>query len=255
MLQGANIFEFFLTKEERRWNRADVKEFLASFPEKKFPCFAIAIETIYTTANVVLKNAIDESTIETVAATVTAGTIKVISYIGKTVSGTMPDGYYYLDIQLNAGAFHIYSDVFNVGGDLSKLIKFSILSSDIVVNASITLPYGSLNPVFYLPYNSATMIDEIKEEGIEKSFGDMPISCTVNILNKVEINGTAHIFKMLAFMRALLVNGELAITLRGSTSNVYNILAEIKDDQSEGDSVIITFTYREYNFISSKNAI
>jgi len=255
MLQGANILGFFKNKKDTRWANADVKDFIVSFEVGKYPCFSIVIhDPTITDASVEIINAITEEVILSTDLTIDLDYLdRVITCLGGE-DVNLVEGYYYCAI-VSGGVKKAYSEVFSIIENISNLIKFDITSSDIMLNGSIVLPYFSMHPVFYLSYNGVNIINEVKEEGVEKSFGDIPISSTVNIVNKVEINGNTQIFRMLSFLRALSINGEILITVNGLESSVYGLVAEIKDEVGFGDSTIITLTYREYNFISSKNEI
>jgi hypothetical protein len=187
---------------------------------------------------------------------VNLGQYKIVSNYSDSIIA-LDGGHYYIKIYSPAtGANLAYSETFSVTNDLYNLVKLEIISKDITLDGSITIPYSNLHPVFYLPYNQRTIVNAVKEEGVEKSWGDIPVFSTVSIQNKLEINGTSQIYRMLSFLRPLLVNGTVIVTLNGISSSIYDPLIEIKDEVSgKDDNMIMTFSYKEYNFISSKNAV
>jgi len=250
MLQGANILKFFSQKDQRRWDIAAVKDFLPYFASYTIPCFAFAIETNEVEGDVYIHEANTDLEIDSLPVVIVAdSTYKIVSN-AQSENLEIVDGYYYLVVKLGA-TVTLYSDVFCLTEDTSQLLKIDVVSSDITLNESLTLPYSTFHLIFYLAYNAISISNETKEEGVEKSFGDIPIYSTVSIINKADINGTAQIFKMLSFLRAISVNGDVFI----NDVKVYGLLTEVKDEITEDDTMIITLTYREYNFISSKNAI
>lgn len=251
MLQGVNIFEFFDNVEKQRWNNTDVRGFIATLEAGKFPCFAIAQRTLQTPIVAILTNKITGEVVATYFTTIVDSEdgYKVIYFAGHA-DGDIIDGYYYITLQGDVSEF-AFSEVFCIATDLSGLIKFELNSSDITLNAIVQLPYHLINPVFYLPYNGRTMIAENNEEGNEKYFGDIPTFSSVKIKHTIEINGTKHIFRVLSFLKVLCVNGFIEV----DDVSIYNPIAESKDDVSFGDSIIINFSFYEYDFIASRNEI
>lgn len=253
MLHGINILGFFEKKSDRRWDNSDIKDYIVSFKQTVLPCFILGITTIETVAVIKFYKSDDTlvSTINTVAVVDSSG-LKIITYIGSKTED-FDDGFYYYIIEM--GALKIYSEVFCLTSDVSSLFGLTITSSDLTYSTQHILPFSDLEIEFYLPCNGVSILNEVKEDGVEKYFGDIPIFSAVNILRKAEINGTIAIFKMLSYLRSFVVNGLVYVTYSGYTNRIYDTITEQKDEDSFGDTIIISFSYREFDFIASRNEV
>ena len=253
MLHGINILGFFENKLDRRWDNSDVKDFIVSFKQTVLPCFILGVVTVETVASVKLYNSSDELIDTYATATVVdSNGLKIIRFAGSKVED-FDDGFYYYTITM--GAQVMYSEVFCLTSNTSTLFGISILSSDITYSANYVFPFSGLEIEFFLPCNGVAISNEVKEDGTEKYFGDIPIFSAVNIIRKAEINGTVQIFKMLSYLRAFVVNGVINSIYGGYTNRIYDTVVEPKDEDSFGDTIIINLSYREFDFIASRNEI
>lgn len=253
MLHGINILGWFDKIEDQRWNNSDVRGFIVSFKQTVLPCFILGIDTIETVATVKLYNAL-HVLIETYnEATVTnSNGLKIVRFSGSETED-FDDGYYYYTITM--GAKIVYSEVFCLTSNTSSLFGINVESSNITYSGEHVFEFSGLKIEFFLSCNGVGIQNEIKEDGSEKYFGDIPTFSAVNIIRKAEINGTTQIFKMLSYLRSFLVNGLIYFTYGGYTNRIYDPVTETKDDDSFGDTTIINLSYREFDFISSRNEI
>jgi len=215
--------------------------------------FYIGITTIETVATVKLYDS-EDALIDTYndAVVVDSSGLKIITFEGSTTED-FDDGFYYYVIEM--GALKVYSEMFCLTSDVSSLFGIQISSSDLTYSTQHVLPFSDLTIEFYLPCNGVSILNEVKEDGVEKYFGDIPIFSAVNILRKAEINGTVAIFKMLSYLRSFVVNGLVYVIYGGYTNRVYDLVTETKDEDSFGDTIIISFSYREFDFIASRNEV
>lgn len=259
MLQGINIFSFFKFKSDRRFDNTDNKDYIAIFDSKKIPSFIVITDLTIEDCVFRFTSIIGNSTVYSGVATKINYTDKTVFYFtGHTFVSSKPCDHY--EFELTIGDDVYYSEPVLLTDDLADLVKFSIDSSDMTYNAKYMLPFSSLDLEFYLNTANEKLFQEIiepqvNENGVEKPYGDIPAFSTVNIVNKIEIAGTAQIFRYLSFLRAIGVNGSITITKNGIESLIYNTEVSEKENVSFGEYIQIIFSYREYNFLSSRNAI
>lgn len=253
MLHGINIIGWFEKKSDRRWDNADIQNFIVSFKQTVLPCFILGITTTEVVAVVKLYNVTDTliATINT-ATVVDSNGLKIIRFAGSTTED-FDDGYYYYVIEM--GTLKVYSEVFCLTSDVSTLFGLQISSSDLTYSTQHILPFSGLTIEFYLQCNGVSIQNESKEDGAEKYFGDIPVFSAVNIIRKAEINGTIAIFKMLSYLRSFIVNGDVYAIYAGYTNKIYDLVTETKDEDAFGETIIINFLYREFDFIASRNEV
>ncbi len=253
MLHGINILGWFDKIEDQRWNNSDVKGFIVSFKQTMLPCFILGIDTVETIAVVKLYNSLNVLIATNNTATVVnSNGLKIVRFVGSKTED-FEDGYYYYTITM--GTKLVYSEMFCLTSDTSSLFGINIVSGDLTYSAEHLFPFNGLEIDFYLPCNGVSIHNETKEDGSEKYFGDIPSFSAVNIIRKSEINGTVQIFKMLSYLRSFLVNGLIHISYGGYINKIYDTVTELKDEDSFGDTIIINLSYREFDFIASRNAI
>lgn len=253
MLHGINIIGWFEKKADRRWDNADIKNYIVSFKQTVAPCFILGITTTESTAVVKLYNSKDVLIKTYNSATVTnSNGFKIIKFEG-SIAEDFDDGYYYYVIEM--GALKVYSEVFCLTSDVGTLFGLQISSSDLTYSTQHILPFTGLTIEFYLQCNGVSIQNESKEDGAEKYFGDIPVFSAVNIIRKAEINGTIAIFKMLSYLRSFIVNGDIYVIYGGYTNKIYDLVTETKDEDAFGETIIINFSYREFDFIASRNEV
>lgn len=268
MLQGVNILAFYEDISNRRWDNTDVRDYIIYVDNTDIPGFIVSKfigGTHELTGQVGLfdinNNFITAYELEcydsdgVTPASFNAGN-KVIKFAGVS-DAELNLSHYYLQIELSDDSSY-FSDVFAVNNSDVKnnLIGFSISSADLTFIEDVMFPMSSIYLKFYVPYGGINISAEVKEDGIEKTFGNIPIFSTVNILNKVEIYGNSQIFRVLAMLRVMnMSGGSVYILINNMYTKIYDSSVEVKDDSAFGDSIIITLSYREYNFLSSRNAV
>lgn len=253
MLSGINILGFFKSVADQRWNNADIKEFTAVFKNGTMPSFIIVVDSDGIAGTVELINIIENEVVTSKPIVVTESNgRKILSFTSVQHAG-QDDGNYYLKITIDTDIF--YSEVFDWCTDISTFVKLSIDSSDITMGGVHVLPYSTTPIVFYLKYNGRSIDVEINEDGSEKFYGDIPAFSAANIIQTLEVNGTAQIFKMLSSLRPFWVNGEIIIEASGYENIIYDTVAEIKESDSFDETIIINFKYRDQDFIASRNEI
>ena len=255
MLQGINIFDFFETKEKRRWNKADVKEYTVVFENGKIPPFIVVTETEALTASIRMVNeTTNEATpSEVVNTTDSIDGYKIITFPGSDIVSEIEDGYYRIEITIAEVIY--YSEVFSLVTNPYSLLKFEVYSEDITFAGVHSLPLSDINNIFYLFWNGISIESEIPEEGEEKPYGDIPLFSTLNIVRTASINGTTQIYRYLSALRIFGVNGILKITVEDEERQIYDSQCEIENDDSYGVTIQINFKYRELDFVSVKNEI
>lgn len=253
MLQGNNPIQFFENLEDTRFKNADILDFIVIYQNSKIPPFSVIHVTEETTASIILRDENNEE-IVTIGGLIVEdqGDAKSITFVGADSAGN-DDGCYY--IELIIGTEHFYSEFFSWKTDLYKFLGFEIASADITIGNKYKLPLSLFTNNFYLQYNGISIESEINEDGVEKPWGDIPSFSTSNIRRKANINGTDQIFRMLSSIRPIKVNADVNIKIKGIKYSIYDTNVEIADDNTFGESMIIDFSYKESDFISTRNEI
>lgn len=257
MLQGINIFDFFLNKEDRRWNNADVKEYLVTLENENVPAFSVVVPTSVATPVLGLYDAMTDELKQAYSiTTITAYTgYQVLTFIGATKTG-LADGYYYM--QLTHAGIPYYGEVFAWESDascLAEMIKFNVDASDVTMAGTYVLDFSSFELDFYLFINGISIEGEITEDGVEKPYGDIPTFNTLNIKRKVSINGNDQIYRFLAALRILQGNGTITVSTGGIVKSIYDITTDPISSESFDETLIIDFGYKETDFVSMRNEI
>jgi hypothetical protein len=162
--------------------------------------------------------------------------------------------YYKLTYTVGGVDFVIYSDVFCWDEDVSDYLKIEAESSvfsigNFKVNTESGSPY-----LVYLECNRATPEYEIEEEGVEKTYGDIPLNNTRRKSEKYEITGYKITLDFLAGLRTLWTNGKVTMTYRGEEFEIFDIEEpDVTDDYSYGDIIIMTINFKRKDFIQTIN--
>ena len=254
MLQGNNIVNFSEAQlNNKAW--ANMIEFVPIFLTNEVPAFIFVTDQSSGSNSLIVRDAETDASVFTGSLTVTSsGSDTIVKGGGNSTSGKSC-GYYYLDVVINGK--HFYSDVFGWvdSVDDRNLIKISYTTTDLRLGGRVDLPYNSFTVHFYLSCNGITIESEIDEEGVEKPFGVLPVYNTCNIKRVAEINGTAQIFRHLSMLRVIGVNGGITLEYKNESKSIYETEVEVKDSSEFGETMIIDLTYKEYDFISTKNEI
>lgn len=253
MLQGYNIFEFYKSKEYRKYNNTDFEEYVAIFHINLMPPFNIVTSDTGSSGTFKLLDASNDAEIGSGVLSVTAsGDDNILSFYGEELAGKN-DGYYYYQVTFNGNIY--YSDVFGWCSDVSELLELTIDSSDITLGFNHVIPLSQYTYNVYLQVFGTNIEPETNEDGIEKPYGDIPAFSTTSIIHNILVNGDNQVFRFLAGLRAVKVNGTIQITLNGVTKDTYDFNVEVESNEGFGQMMVISFKFKEFDFISSRNEI
>jgi len=267
MYRGINILQFYsVSKDIVPWFSTDNKDNVVSFYIGTQPDFILYVE--HVTTPVITINLCDAFTHNIVRTTVVNSIADVsgfymIKFINNTgISGSNQRFLYYelTGVSGVAGAV-LYSDVFAWNGNNydanKKLVRFEIVSQNITLAGVHNVPFSEYTYFwFMLNHNGYSISGEVTEDGIEKPYGNIPVFNTLNIKHLIEINGNKSILRFLLALRILEVNGTVMINEDyGSTREIYNIEVNVKEDNGFGDFTVIELSFKEKDYISTRNAI
>jgi len=199
MLPGVSALGFFYNKSERRWNNADIKDYMIRVLYTDLPAFSILVDVGDVSTTATMKVFSTKEVQLSVTTTLFVGRSDGLASTGGTgqKSVTFPgqtnydidSGYYYYEITLSSG-LKIYSDVFMVVDSASDLFGITFSSTDILANKNFTLPLHLISSTkFFLPLNSISISSEIKEEGIKVTNHNYP--STTQIGSVLNVDGDA----------------------------------------------------------------
>ena len=255
MLQGINIFDFYVGVELRRWNNADIKEYCVIFANIALPPFVTVSQTISTQATVKLIN--ESSGLAEYTKTVALSDSNVSGFKNLVFNDSTPInvacGYYSYEVTIGVSKY--YSEVFGMTDDFTNLVKFEVSSENVTLSGIYELPLTGINNVFYLYCNGVSITAEVQEEGVEKPYGDIPIFSTLNIIRTISVNGTNQIFRYISLLRILSVNGSVYVTVNNEKKAIYDTSCEVDNDNSFGVYMQLNFIYKETDFVSVRNEI
>lgn len=252
MLQGFNIFDFYTDKNFRKWNKADFNEYVPIFKTNSAPAFVVLTSLIEAAGTFKLLNADTENEINSGNIIVSESNgISILSYYGEELADN-DDCYCYYEITFGADVY--YSDVFGWFTDTSKLIGIKIESSDVTIGFDNIIPFSQYIYEFFLQPIGVNIESETNEDGVEKPYGDIPAFSTTSIIRNVIINGDNQIYRFLSFIRALNVNGSIQVTINGVTKDCYDFSVEVENNEGFGEMMSLLLKYKEFDFISSRNA-
>lgn len=266
MLIGSNTLMFFEDKTLQRWTTADNKYVYPYFGINVMPAFVLISDTAETTANVLIFNASTDVSVGAIKA-VTVTTInpglsseaKLLYFAGFTLSGN-DEGCYYLRITTGASVEYFYSEVFGWTEDSASNLKekgMLKITASALANYTLANTYAmtltGITLECFLKVQEPELDSDIKEEGNEKPYGDIPVFNTLAFKHKYDLFGTEGIYRFLKFLRILKTNGTITFTYKGVAKSGYDIVCE-KDSASK-DTMTMSLEYKESDYASSRNAI
>lgn len=267
MYRGINILQFYpVSKDIVPWFSTDNKDNVVSFYIGTQPDFILYVE--HATTPVITINLRDAETNNIVRTTVVNSTADAsgfyrIKFINNTpVSyGTQRFLYYELTNVSGVSGNVLYSDVFAWNGNSynfpNRLARFEIVSQNLTLAGIHNVPFSEyLLFNFMLNHNGYSISGEVTEDGVEKPHGNIPVFNTLNIKHLIEINGNKCILRFLLALRIFEVNGIVKINEdNGSVREIYGIEVNVKEENSFGDFIIIELSFREKDYISTRNEI
>ena len=116
-----------------------------------------------------------------------------------------------------------------------------------------------INPFTWVSYfetNKVTEEYEINEEGVEKSYGVIPLHVSRNHMFTYEITGYLKTFDYLAGLRVVKANGTVTTVLNGETYEIYDIaLPEKKGTYGNSDILVIDLKFKVKDYLQTYNLI
>ena len=261
MLIGSNTLMFFEDKTLQRWATADNKFVYPYFGINVMPAFVLISDTSEVSATVQIFNAnTDVAFGATQAVTVTTNGSNKMLYFAVVTLAAGVEGCYYLKIVTNGSAETYYSEVFGWTEDSASNLKelgMLKITASALANYTLANTYAmdlsGITFECFLEVEEPELDADIKEEGNEKPYGDIPVFNTLAFKHEYELFGTEGIFRFLKFLRILKTNGTITFTYKGVAKNGYDIICE-KDSASK-DTMSMSLEYKENDYASSRNTI
>lgn len=257
MYRGINILQFYKTVESIPWFNSDNKDNVMLFYTGHVPPVILySLATVTFAAPIKLINALTGAIVASYNGVVTpdVGGYYRIKLLSQTVyQATL--GFYYLQVATSEGT--VRSDVFGWVTDLQNKRWFQIVSQNLTLAGTHNVPLSELEYWYFIVnYNGHNTSYEIQEDGVEKPYGNIPVFNTLNIKHTIEIPATKAMLKFLYTLRILEVNGTITtLTLHDREVEIFGFEITIKEEYDFGDFMIVEFTYREKDYISTRNAI
>lgn len=259
MVLGYNILDHFESLSLQRYQWADNVDIVTILTTGVIPAFVLISDTAQAngTASGVLQmhDASDNSTIGTVKDVVisTSGSNKQIKYVGTTgVSATNTCVYYKITLSDQT----IYSEVFQWATDYTDMLKVNCSSmANLTLGGTYNIDMSSITWTSYYRTERSKTTSDISEKGVEKPYGDIPVFNTRNLINEFTIVGGREIFKYLSGLRILETNSTIVFTFNSVVMTAYDIQVEEQENYSLDEAIDMTLSFKEANYISSRNAI
>ena len=261
MYQGINIFGFYKNTNNRSYSSLQNDAYIASFDSTKCPPIVFICTKTANNMSFKLNDITNAATLFIENLTkVDIDDLSIFYYVGSTFAQKKDNCNAEIEITESTTGTKYYSDIFILTDDFIDKIKITASSKDITFLLSYKVPITGITFEFYLNCNNSRIFQNISEPqlnevGVEKPNGDIPSFCTVSFDNKLEIPGNANIFKFLSLLRVLSINGNVYVTKDNETTEIYNISVSQKEDSGYQEGFIMYLSYREMNYISSRNAI
>ena len=259
MVLGYNILDHFETQSLQRYQWADNVDIMTVLTTGVIPAFVLISDTSQAngTASGALQmyDASDDSTIGSAKDVVisTSGSYKQVKYTGTTgVSAT--DKCVYYKITLTGQT--TYSEVFRWGTDYTDMLKVVCSSmSNLTLGGTYEIDMSSITWTSYYPCERSQTTKNITESGAEKPYGDIPVFNTRNLINEFDILGGREAFKYLSGLRILETNSTIVFTFNNVAMTAYDIHVEEQENYSLDEAIDMTLSFKETNYISSRNTI
>ena len=258
MILGYNILDHFETQSLQRYQWADNVDIMTVLTTGVIPAFVLISDTAVAAGGactVQMFDASDDSAIgSTKVVTISeSGSNKQLKYAGTTgVSGT--DACVYYKIVLSDQT--IYSEVFRWGTDYTDMLKVVCSAmSNLTLGGTYEIDMSSMTWTSYYPCERSQTTKNITESGAEKPYGDIPVFNTRNLVNEFDILGGREAFKYLSGLRILETNSTIVFTFNSVAMTAYDIHVEEQENYSLDEAIDMTLSFKETNYISSRNTI
>lgn len=254
---GYNMIGWHESLIARRWDYADNKHIEMVFNTGYIPGIQLIYYTTASAATFQIYDAFTDvalaGTYNLVVLTTSVTNMKYLKYIATNPTG-LSEGYYYIVITIG-GVQVLFSDVFGWKTDKTGYLGFEITGTDILLGQFYALAMSGFTYKGYLYAENGETEHEITEEGVEKPYGNVPIYNTRNLVNSFEIIGNRAIYEFLSGLRVLETNGTIIFTYLGNTMYARDIVVEKKDSAAFDEALVMTINFKEWNNISSINAV
>lgn len=257
MIYSYNTLGFYKTISNRQFDNTGNQRVLHHFETNKIPNVQLVIDSNITSATYQLyddnNTIITSGTLTREQSTNEAGTAYTRLILkGATTTGK-DDGFYYLKIIYTGGV--AYSDVFCWQTDVSDYLKISAVSSNVLIG-EFELNLSNFEYLVYLEANDSSYEYEINEEGVEKTYGNVPLFNSRNKINEFEITGYSKTHDFIAGLRTLWANGTITLTYKGDEFEVYDIENPDKTESfSYSDIIILTIRFKRKDYLQTKNTL
>jgi hypothetical protein len=257
MIYSYNILGVYTTKENRQFDNTGNQCVLHHFETNKIPSIQLIIDDEVAVASYRLLDNNDNE-VQTGSITVEpAENDALASYSRLILNGAtttaQEDGFYYLEITYDATI--VYMDVFSWKTDLSKYLKIKAESTNIFIG-EFEINLDGFDYLVYLDVNGKINDYELEEEGVEKTYGNLPLFGSRNKISEFTITGYSKTHDFLSGLRLLWTNGTVTFTYKGDEFEVYDIENPDKNN-SFGDSeiIILGLKVKRKDYLQTKNAL
>ena len=257
MIFSFNTLGFYSVKVNRQYDNTDNKKFIHHFETNKIPAFQIILDSTITTATYKLYD-VDDNEISNGSVTVEndtndAGTaFSRLIFLGTTLS-SKDDGFYYIEITYD-GSF-IYSDVFCWQTDISGYLKISATTANMAIGG-FKMNMDSFTYLIYFDADNLTEEFEVKEEGVERTYGDEPYYNSRNHVVEYIISGYRKTYNFIAGLRTVSTNGTVTITFDSETYEIYDIETPEKTSAySNSDILILSWKFKLKDYLQVRNEV
>lgn len=257
MIYSCNTLGFYTVQNQRQYDSGYNEKVIHHFETNKIPSFQIIVDSSISSCTYSLydiNNTLITSGSTTVESTTNEAGTSYSRIIRKEVTTTgNSDGFYYLELTYTGGT--LYSDVFCWQTDVSEYLKVSVVSSDVQIG-QFNLNLSDFTYKVYLDAKNATYEYEIDEEGIEKTYGNLPLFNSRNKINEFEITGYKVTLDFLAALRIFWTNGTVTLTYKGDEFEIYDMEnPEKKDNFGYSDVLVITLRFKRKDYLQSINEL
>lgn len=255
MIYSYNVIGWYTNKDNRQYDNTGNERILHHFETNKIPSFQIVLVENVTTFQYQLYDIDDNLIYSGNAATQQSTNNYGIGYsrlkLNEVSLSGNDDGFYYLKINYNSKS--IFSDVFCWQTDLSDYLKVVATSSDIQIGEFI-YDMGGFTYKVYLDAKSPNIEYEIEEEGIEKTYGNIPLFNSRNKISQFHITGYKTTFDFLAGLRILWTNGNVTLEYNGDEFEIYDMEnPEVLDSYSYSDIIVMSLKFKRKDYLQSIN--
>lgn len=258
MIYDYNTLKWYTDKTRRQYEVSGNPFILHHYETNKIPSFQLVIDSTISTATYKLFTRedveISNGSVTVENATNNAGTdYSRLIFLGATLS-SQDDGFYYIEVDYDGNL--IYSDIFCWETDVSEYLKITATTSNVIIG-EFELNTAGYEYLVYLDVAVKRPTEnEIEEEGVQKTYGDVPLFNSMNKTKDFLINGYLATYDFLSGLRILSTNGSVLIEYNGVSNDVYDIeLPEKENTSGDEDIFIIGLKFKTKDYLQSKNAI